>query len=185
MYFTQVYGFYLFITWMPTYLRESRGFEAVALGLIAGLPMTLSAIADLVGGAATDRLTRALGTRRGRTAIGFFSLASAGLFMVSGTFVASPYLAAVLLAIGAACSNLLLAAAWNTAVDIGGLHSGVVGATCSAGQVAGFLSPIVTGYLVYFYNDWISALYHRRPVSRRLAGWFGVDRSRARLTEAV
>ncbi len=177
MYFTQVYGFYLFITWMPTYLRESRGFAAIELGLIAGLPMTLSAVADLVGGVSTDRSVRRFGSRTGRAIVGFISLASAGLFMVSGTFVASPYAAAVLLAFGAACSNLLLAAAWNTVVDVGGQHSGVVGATMNtAGQVAGFLSPLVTGYIVQYYGNWDAPLYITGILY--LIGaffWFGIN----------
>jgi ACS family glucarate transporter-like MFS transporter len=183
MYFTQVYGFYLFITWMPTYFRESRGFETVALGLIAGLPMTLSAVADLVGGVSTDRMVRRFGTRTGRTVVGFVSLASAGIFMISGTFIANPYLAAVLLAIGAACSNLLLAAAWNTAVDVGGIHSGVVGATMNtAGQVAGFLSPLVTGYIVQYYSNWDAPLYITGVLY--LLGalcWFGIEQKPAAL----
>jgi MFS family permease len=160
MYFTQVYGYYLFITWMPTYLQESRGFRAIELGLLAGLPGVLSSIADLVGGVSTDASVRRFGRRTGRALVGFISLFSAGLFMVGGTFVASPYSAAVLLACGAACSNLLLAAAWNTVVDVGGLHSGVVGATMNtAGQVAGFLSPLVTGYIVQYYSNWNAPLY--------------------------
>ncbi len=91
--------------------------------------------------------------------------------MISGTFVASPYAAAVLLACGAACSNLLLAAAWNTVVDVGGLHSGVVGATMNtAGQVAGFLSPLVTGYIVQYLRQLgRTALHHGVPVSVRRA----------------
>ncbi|MCC7010165.1 MAG: MFS transporter [Acidobacteria bacterium] len=184
MYFTQVYGFYIFITWMPTYFRESRGFEAVTLGLIAGLPMTLSAVADLAGGVATDRATRAFGTRRGRTIVGFISLASAGCFMIAGTFIANPYAAAVLLAIGAACSNLLLAAAWNTAVDVGGVHSGVVGATMNtAGQVAGFLSPLVTGYIVQYYANWDAPMYITGALY--LFGalcWFGINPKPAALS---
>jgi MFS family permease len=178
MYFTQVYGFYLFITWMPTYLRESRGFEAIELGLIAGLPMTLSAVADLVGGVATDRSVRRFGPRTGRTIVGFISLASAGLFMISGTLAASPYAAAVLLAFGAACSNLLLAGAWNTVVDVGGQHSGVVGATMNtAGQVAGFLSPVVTAYILSnTASNWHAPLLITGGLY--LAGaffWFGID----------
>ena len=177
MYFTQVYGFYLFITWMPTYFRDSRGFLTTSLGIIAGLPMALSAVADLVGGASTDRLVRRFGTRTGRTISGVFSLASAGMFMISGTFIGNPIAAAVLLAIGAACSNLLLAAAWNTAVDIGGVHSGVVGATMNtAGQVAGFLSPLVTAYILDFYDNWNTPLYITGILY--LLGslcWFGVN----------
>ncbi len=29
MYFTQAYGFYFNITWLPTYLEEARGFSAI------------------------------------------------------------------------------------------------------------------------------------------------------------
>src|SRR6266487_4672859 len=53
-YFTQSYGFYFYITWLPTYLEKARGFTSVKLGLLAGLPLILSVLADLVGGLATD-----------------------------------------------------------------------------------------------------------------------------------
>ncbi|MBX6313273.1 MAG: MFS transporter, partial [Isosphaeraceae bacterium] len=58
MYFTQAYGFYFNITWLPTYLEKARGFSATRLGLLAGLPLMLSALADLLGGLTTDRVTR-------------------------------------------------------------------------------------------------------------------------------
>ncbi len=61
MYFTQAYGFYFNITWLPTYLAEARGFTDPLLGLLAGLPLILSAVADLHGGLTTDRLVRAPG----------------------------------------------------------------------------------------------------------------------------
>src|SRR5262249_9423130 len=34
MYFTQAYGFYFNITWLPTYLEHARGFSAGMLGLL-------------------------------------------------------------------------------------------------------------------------------------------------------
>lgn len=64
MYFTQAYGFYFFITWLPTYLVKARGFTSTQLGLLAGLPLILGAGADLAGGLATDRAVRAWGLRR-------------------------------------------------------------------------------------------------------------------------
>ena len=69
MYFTQAYGFYFNITWLPTYLKEARGFSGLQLGVLAGLPLILSALADLTGGLATDRLARAAGLE-GRAAAG-------------------------------------------------------------------------------------------------------------------
>ena len=160
MYFTQVYGFFLFITWMPTYLHESRGFSSIQLGVLAGLPLTLSAVADVLGGFTTDALTKRFGLRVGRCAVGGGSLTLAGLFMISGTFVANPIAAAVLLSLAAASSNFLLGAAWATCLDIAGPASGVVGAAMNtAGQVGGFLSPIVVASVVQYSGNWNSPLY--------------------------
>jgi sugar phosphate permease len=177
MYFTQTYGFYMFITWMPRYFNEARGFQAVTLGLMAGLPMTLSAVADLLGGVTTDAATRRFGFHNGRRGVGFVSLLLAGSFMIAGTFVQNPYLAVVLMAIGAAFSNFLLAAAWGSCIDIGEHHSGVVGATMNtSGQLGGFLSPIITAYILSYWNNWDAPLYITGVLY--LFGalcWLGVD----------
>src|ERR1700736_3197620 len=53
-YFTQSYGFYFYITWLPTYLEKARGFTSMRLGVLAGLPLILSMAADLSGGRVTD-----------------------------------------------------------------------------------------------------------------------------------
>jgi ACS family glucarate transporter-like MFS transporter len=160
MYFTQVYGFYLYITWLPTYLNESRGFSSVRLGVLAGLPLTLSAIADVLGGVTTDAMVRRFGLRLGRATVGGGSLAAAGAFMIAGTFVANPVLAAVLISLAAAASNFLLGAAWGTCLDIGGNQSGVVSAAMNtAGQVGGFLSPLLVGFVVQHTGNWSAPLY--------------------------
>ena len=82
MYFTQAYGFYFNITWLPTYLNRARGFSSIHLGVLAGLPLLLSAAADLVGGVATDRVVRAFGLRVGRCGIGAVSLLIAGMALL-------------------------------------------------------------------------------------------------------
>ena len=84
MYFTQAYGFYFNITWLPTYLAKARGFRDPELSFLAGLPLILSAVADLTGGLATDRLVRALGLRIGRCLIGGASLVIAGAALIAG-----------------------------------------------------------------------------------------------------
>jgi ACS family glucarate transporter-like MFS transporter len=177
MYFTQTYGFYLYITWMPTYLNESRGFSSLALGLAAGLPLTLSAVADVLGGFTTDAVTRRFGLKTGRVSVGAASLGAAGLFMIAGTFVADPVAATILLSLAAASSNFLLGAAWGTCVDIGGRHCGVVSAAMNtSGQVGGFLSPIVVALVVERFANWSAPLYVAGVLY--LLGavcWLGID----------
>jgi hypothetical protein len=69
MYFTQAFGGTFYVTWLPTYLA-SRGLSGMTAGILAGLPLILSAAADLLGGIATDRAARRLGLRLGRISIG-------------------------------------------------------------------------------------------------------------------
>jgi nitrate/nitrite transporter NarK len=161
MYFTQAYGFYFNITWLPTYLKEIRGFSSIGLGLLAGLPLVLSAAADLAGGLATDRLTRAFGLRIGRCAIGGVALVVAGLFLIAGTAAHDPLWSALLIATAGAADSFLLGAAWGTCLDIAGPRAGLVTAAMNtAGQVGAFLSPIVVGlFLVEGAENWETPLY--------------------------
>jgi MFS transporter, ACS family, glucarate transporter len=160
MYLTQSYGFNFYITWLPSYLKSSRGFSALTLGIMAGLPLTLSVLADLLGGITTDWLSKRYGLRIGRAAVGGGSLAAAGLFMIGGTFIANPFLAAVLISLAAASSNFLLGAAWGTCIDLGGRHSGVLSAAMNtSGQVGAFVSPLLVGYVVQHFANWNAPLY--------------------------
>ena len=74
MYFTQTFGDAFYVTWLPTYLA-SRGLTGMTAGILAGLPLMLSAVADLLGGITTDRAARRLGLRLGRIIIGGGALA--------------------------------------------------------------------------------------------------------------
>ncbi|MGH9832110.1 MAG: MFS transporter, partial [Blastocatellia bacterium] len=143
MYFTQSYGFYFYITWLPTYLEKERGFTSLTLGALAGLPLMLSVLADMFGGLTTDRVTKRAGLRVGRCGVGGAALLLAGVFLIAGTAAENALLAAILISLASASSNFLLGASWSTCIDIAGNHAGVVSACMNtAGQVGGALCPI-------------------------------------------
>src|SRR5262249_53280279 len=159
MYFTQAFGGTFYVTWLPTYLA-TRGLTGMTAAILAGLPLILSSAADVLGGVATDRAVRRLGLRLGRIGIGGAALAAAGAFTIAGALVASPVLAAVLIAIGGGSSNFLLGAAWGTCVDIGGRRSGAVSAAMNtSGQVGAILSPILVATVVRNFSNWSAPLY--------------------------
>jgi MFS transporter, ACS family, glucarate transporter len=144
MYFTQVYGFYYYITWLPKYLSEERGFTAMKLGLLAGMPLLLSVLADLFGGLTTDWASRKFGLKIGRCGVGAASLLIAGIAIFAGTSANDPLAAAMLISTAGAMANFLLGAAWGTCLDTSGRHAGVVTACMNtAGQVGGVLSPVI------------------------------------------
>ncbi len=159
-YFANTYGFYFFITWLPTYLAKSRGLAGGELALFAGLPLLLSVIADVTGGMTTDFLSRRFGMRVGRCGVGSVAYLAAALAMVFGTLVSDGRLAGLLIAIGGAASMFTLAPAWATAVDLGGRNPAVLSATMNtAGQVGGILSPIVLAYIVERFGNWSMPLH--------------------------
>jgi len=159
-YFTQSYGFYFFITWLPTYLARERGFEAMKLGIYASLPMIACVIADVTGGLTTDAMTRRLGPRMGRAIVSGASYLLAAACMLAGTAMDDPRMAAVLLALAAGWGAFLLGAAWSTCIDISGPNAGVVSACMNtAGQVGGMLSPIIVGFVLSQWQNWTIPLY--------------------------
>ena len=180
MYFTQSYGFTFYVTWLPTYLKNVRGFTAARLGILAGLPLTLSVVAVLLGGMATDGLSRRFGLRAGRGIVGGAGLVAAGVCLMAGTFTANPVSSALLIALGGASANFMLAAAWGACVDLGGPHAGTVsGAMNTAGQLGGFLSPLIVGFSVEWFGSWSAPLY--LTAALYLVGascWAWIDSSR-------
>jgi MFS family permease len=180
MYFTQTYGFYFYITWLPTYLEKIRGLDSLRLGLLAGLPLLLSVLADLFGGLATDYASKRWGLRWGRTGIGVLAFAAAAAFMGVGAGTADATTASVLIALAAASSNFPLGAAWGAAVDIGGTRAGIVSACMNtAGQVGGMLSPVILALIVREFSSWAMPLYFT-AILYALGGvaWLLVDASK-------
>jgi MFS family permease len=161
MYFTQAYGFYFNITWLPTYLKEVlHGYRPALVGLLAGLPLILSAVADLIGGMTTDRLARTFGLHVGRCVVGGASLLIAGVAMIAAAQAGHPLLSALLIALAGAADSFLLGAAWGTCIDIAGPHAGLVTAAMNtAGQVGAFLSPIILAlFLEHAPRDWTTPM---------------------------
>jgi MFS family permease len=182
MYFTQAYGFYFNLTWFPTYLKEVlHGYSPWLHKLLVGLPLILSAAADLVGGWTTDRLRRAFGPLVGRCAVGGASLLIAGVAMIAAAQAGHPVLSALLIALAGAADSFLLGAAWGTCIDIAGPHAGLVTAAMNtAGQVGAFLSPIILAvFLDHAPRDWTTPMLIMGGLY--LAGalcWLFVDPSR-------
>jgi MFS family permease len=171
-YFANTYGFYFFITWLPTYLLKSRGMAHAELAIFAGMPLLLSVVADITGGMTTDALSRRFGLRVGRCGVGSAGYFFAAIAMVSGTLVKNPEAAGFLIALGGAASMFTLAPAWATAIELGGSNAAVLSAAMNtSGQVGGVLSPIVLAYIVDRLGNWnlplhiLSGLYFIAAIS--------------------
>jgi MFS family permease len=154
-YFSNSYGSYFVMTWLPTYLSERRGFQKEELSLFAGLPLLLSVVGDLSGGAVTDWASRRFGLRAGRVSVSVVGYAVAGIAMFASVYAATAVMAAVLIAVAVAASMFTLSSSWASCMDIGGRNTAILSATMNTtGQLGSILSPVVVGWTVTVFSDW-------------------------------
>jgi MFS family permease len=177
MYFAAIYGWYFYLTWLPTYLLRARGFDLRAVGWLAALPLLAVAAGSLAGGAAGDVLARRLGARAGLRLPGLVGLPLAALAVLGAIGTPDATMAAWLLAAAAGLAALGVAPAWMVCLSVGGRHAGVVsGAMNTFGNLGGMLSPMVVGWSLESMGSWDAPLYSVAAFYLAAAlCWLGID----------
>ena len=154
MYFCNGYTLYFNLTWLPTYLREVRGFSVQQAGNVAGVVLLTGAIMTATGGWLTDRLVKRYRLKIGRS-IGVVTLPLSGIVLLTAAQAHTPMSAAVLLAVTLGIADLNTGACWAICHDVGGENAGTVTACMNTfGNIGGALSPLVVGYAVEWWHSW-------------------------------
>jgi ACS family glucarate transporter-like MFS transporter len=160
-YFACSYAWYFFITWFPTYLLEVHHFDLKRSAMLAGLPLFLGGVGSLCIGWLTPALQARLGNASlTRRVVGATGLSLAAASLVAATLISEPLLAVVAIAAASFFNDVTLPGAWTTCMDIGGRFVGTVAGTMNMmGNLGGFVSPIVLGYIVGRTGDWNITFY--------------------------
>ncbi len=178
MYFCSAYGYFFFVTWLPTYLMEEHGLTLERSGFYAGLPLAAGAIGCISGGTFSDWLVRRTGSMRwGRRLVGVggFILAAVGF---AGAAMAGDPLAAILwMAFAQGAQDLTLPVAWATCVDVGGRFGGTAtGFMNTAGSISAVISPLAAAWLQERFGSF-NAMFVSAAVVYFIGGllWFEID----------
>jgi ACS family glucarate transporter-like MFS transporter len=179
MYFGAIYGWYFYLTWLPSYLIRGRGLALHTVGWLAALPLLGIAAGSLAGGAASDLLARRFGPRVGLRIPGLIGLPLAALAILGAIATPTPQTAAYLLACAAGLAALGVAPAWAVCLAIGGRHAGVVGGAMNTfGNLGGMLSPLVVGWSLARWGSWDAPLYSvAAGYVVAAVCWLGIDPS--------
>jgi len=161
-YFCVSWGWYFYITWLPTYLKNARGLELAQSALLAGLPLFLGGVGCLC----STYLIRFVARRTGsisdaRRWVCAASLTAAAGFLLAAAFLGDPILAMFAMGMSSFTNDLTVPAAWSATMDIGGRFAGSVsGSMNMMGNLAGGLAPLAVGYILdWSHNDWNLALF--------------------------
>ncbi len=160
-YFACSYCFYFFITWFPTYLFKQHGFDMKQSALLAGTPLMVGAFGSLFSGWILPHLGRWLGdVGLARRLVGAAGSAGAVGFLIAAAQLTQPYLAVTAIALVAFCNDVQMPGAWTACMDVGGKAVGTLSGTMNMmGNIGGFLSSIVCGYIVQLTNSWGLVFY--------------------------
>jgi len=161
-YFFLSYGWYFYITWLPTYLKEGRGVEIKSSELLSVLPLFFGGLANPVAVYVGSRLARRTGSvMRARRIMGCTGFIGAAGFLVYSTTVHNPVYAMLAIAMSSFSNDLVMPGAWAAAMDVGGKFAGTLsGAMNMWGNVGGALCPLVTGYILkWSHENWNLSLY--------------------------
>jgi MFS family permease len=177
MYFSAIYGWYFYITWLPSYLLRARGFDLQAAGWLSSAPLLGIAAGALLGGWISDPLVRRFGLRAGLRTPGLVGLPLAALCMLAAIATPEGRTATLWFAAAAASMALGIAPAWSVCLAIGGRHAGVVsGAMNTFGNLGGALMPVVMGAVLDRSGSWDQSLYSVAALYGVAAlCWLGID----------
>jgi len=154
MYFCFGYCLYFYLTWLPTYLRDARGFSTSQMNEVHTVVLLSAAAASILGGRLTDFLTKRYGLRVGR-AIGAIAMPLSGLALAVAALTGNSLIAAAAMVVAASAGDLCLSPSWAMCHDVGGDAAGTVtGCMNTFGNIGGSLSPLVVGYAVEWWGSW-------------------------------
>ena len=177
-YFCLSYGWYFYITWLPTYLREGRGMELSTSALLGGLPLFFGGIGNPTGVGLTSLLLRLTGNLRvARKTVSIAGFTGASAFLILSTRMHDPVTAILAISMASFSNDLVMPGAWTSAMDIGGKYAGTVsGAMNMAGNFAGVVAPALVGYILKQTGDWNLTFYISAAIyAGGILCWLAID----------
>lgn len=148
--FCHYYGFYFYITWLPTYLLKARGLSLQQGALMAGMPMLSAGVGSMFCGWLAPRLARSPGsvawTRR---LLAYCAYGGASAMLLVFTSIRDPFWAMCAMSLSAFAAEFSGPISWTTVMDLGGRHVGALSAAMNMmGHLGGSVAPATIGYIL-------------------------------------
>ena len=144
------YLYYMFLTWVPSYLVMERGFSIIKMGFYASLPfLTAFLVQPLVGMLSDWFIKRGAGVTLARKGVLIGAQLCASTIMVVG-LVDDPMIAIAILTLNVAAGSTIGGMMFTLATEVSppGMTATVTGSMNTVGAVSGIVAPTLTGFIV-------------------------------------
>lgn len=155
-YLCLIYGLWMIVLWLPTYLVKVRGFSMQEMGWIGMIP-TISSFAGLVsGGVFSDLLLRrGYSVRFARAQGPALCIASGIPFLVAAVLVPRSGLSVACFAIYLFLMNIAGGGYWAVPLELNPKLVGAIsGVMNGSGNCAGIFGPMTAGFLIGATGNW-------------------------------
>ena len=173
-YFCLTYGWFFYVTWLPTYLKETRGLELdqnafmlwlgnvlrellapettqkVLVAALAGVPLFFGGLGSIVCGLMTPRVVQATrSVARARRIFALPGFTGASVLLISSFYIRDPLLAMLAMGLASFCNDLTMPGSWSTCMDVGGKYAGTLsGSMNMMGSIGAAVAPLVIGIIL-------------------------------------
>ncbi len=160
-YFCLSWGWYFYITWLPTYLQQGRGIEIQESAILAGLPLFFGGLGSLFCGYISTHVTRWTGSERtSRKLLSCTGFAGASALLLVSVNLADPLYAMLAMGMASFSNDLAMPPAWGACMDVGGKYAGTLsGSMNMMGNLAGAVAPVSVGYILQWTHSWDLTFY--------------------------
>lgn len=144
------WSLWVFLTWLPSYLKDARGFDLKQLALFTSLPLLAGVVGDTLGGVLSDTIYKRTGNLKlARRAMLVIGMGGALAFILPVVGTKDPIVAVALLSASFFFLELTNAVLWSLPMDIAGAYAGTAGGMMNTGfGIAGMVSPLAFGFLI-------------------------------------
>lgn len=173
-YFCLTYGWFFYVTWLPTYLNEVVGVQLnqnafahwlegalsgvfepetmrrVFVAALAGVPLLFGGFGCIVCGVVSPRLAQRLKSEyKARRIFAVTGFSGASVLVVASFYIHDPMLAMLAMGMASFCNDLTMPGSWNTCMDLGGKFAGTVsGSMNMMGALGAAVAPLVIGLIL-------------------------------------
>ncbi len=155
-YLLLIYGLWMIVLWLPTYMVKVRGFTLQQMGWVGIIPTFASFVGLVSGGALSDLLLhRGYSVRFARAQAPSLCIALGVPFLVSAVLVSSGGASVACFAAYLFLMNIAGGGYWAVPLELNPQLVGAIsGVMNGAGNFAGIFGPMTAGFLVATTGNW-------------------------------
>jgi MFS family permease len=155
------WGFFMFLTWLPTYLVKAHGFSIKEMGIYSMLPYIAMVIGSNGAGWLADYFIRRTGSITAvRKTVHSISLLCGAFFLILLASAETKTAAITFISLALGMLSMTGSSTGPNAMDIAPRYAGtIMGMQTTAGNIAGVVVPLVVGVMVSLSGRWDLIFY--------------------------